>query len=227
MATCRLCNKSGWFMSVSDRGLCRECEPVWLMDVEQRGRIVGDSARIINESKNVSTRLSRIDVAIDSFRALQKYEARGIETLETPPSRGIARLTSLRQEIIGEHVREELTEARSKSRNATTPAGRTSPFAKVIEKVTEFYKQAEDTAALAKLEREAREEMDRARLAVEIEKAERAAFKGQKKRAIDAYLDALFILKRDSIDDADQRTEIEDIRHKIQELGGEVPEDFS
>ena len=65
--------------------------------------------------------------------------------------------------------------------------------------------------------------MDAVRLGVEIERAEKLAFKGQKKRACDAYLDALYLLRKDSIPDDQQRTQIIEIESKIKELGGEVP----
>ncbi len=48
-------------------------------------------------------------------------------------------------------------------------------------------------------------------------------FKGQKKRACEAYLDALYLLRKDSIPDDQQRTQILEIESKIKELGGEVP----
>ena len=65
--------------------------------------------------------------------------------------------------------------------------------------------------------------MDAVRLGVEIERAEKLAFKAQKKRACDAYLDALYLLRKDSIPDDQQRTQIIEIESKIKELGGEVP----
>jgi hypothetical protein len=78
-------------------------------------------------------------------------------------------------------------------------------------------------SVLQPLEQEARAYMDKARLDNELEKAEKAEFKGQKKKALDAYLDALFLIRKDSIDDAKQQKEISQIELKIRELGGEVP----
>lgn len=61
------------------------------------------------------------------------------------------------------------------------------------------------------------------RLAVELEKAEKAEFKGQNKKALDAYLEALFVLRKDKIPDTEQAHEVDMIEGKIANLGGDIP----
>ena len=68
-----------------------------------------------------------------------------------------------------------------------------------------------------------RNELDSVRLKVEIDRAAKLAFRGQKKRACEAYLDALYLLRGDSIPDVEQQAEIEEIEAKIKDLGGEIP----
>jgi hypothetical protein len=223
MATCRLCNKSGWFLQTSPEKLCSNCELFWESDVEQHGRIIRESVKLIENSKNFRTRLSRISVAMRSCEQLLKYERHGIETIATPPSEAIQKLKNTRQSLAESYVQDELVKARTKSRNAASSTGMVSPFAKVIEKIGELYGEMSDVSKLEILERETREEMDHAHLAGELDKAEKAAFKGQKKKAIDAYLDALFVIKKDSIDDALQQKQITEIESKIRDLGGEIP----
>jgi hypothetical protein len=179
--------------------------------------------KLINKSKKLDTRLSRIEVALRSCRHLLRYEERGIETIGTPPSEAIAELQEAKVKIIKETAEEDLEKARSKSENAATPASKVSPFAKVIERIGGLYQHLDDVSVLQPLEQEARAYMDKARLDNELEKAEKAEFKGQKKKALDAYLDALFLIRKDSIDDAKQQKEISQIELKIRELGGEVP----
>ena len=200
-----------------------DCEPNWAMDVRQHGRIISGSVKLVNESSNLKTRLSRVDVATNSFRELLRYERRGIQTLETPPSEAIGKLASIKKNIIEEHLRNELVRARAKSETASTAASKLSPFAKVIYKIGEMYGELDDVSELERIEIEAREEMDRTRLQVQLSKAEKAEFKGQKKKALDAYLDALFVIRKDSIDDSRQQKEINAIEEKIRSLGGKIP----
>lgn len=224
MSTCRQCNKSGWFLRTSPEGLCQQCELIWALDVQQHGRILQESIKLIETSKNLKTRLSRIDVALRSCREMRKYEQRGVKTFETPPSIAIAELERVRTQVIESTIEDELVRARTKSQNATTPAGRISPFSRVVDKIGELYPQTEDVSGLEKLEQDVRVEMDRAQLTSELEKAEKAEFKGQRSKALNAYLDALFVVLKDSIDDALQEQEISHIESKIRELGGQVPE---
>ena len=67
-----------------------------------------------------------------------------------------------------------------------------------------------------------RREMDCVRLKVEIDRAGKLACRGRKKRACDAYLDALYLLRGDSTPDEEQQAGIDPIEAKITELGGEV-----
>lgn len=223
LGTCRLCNNSGWLLSVNSEELCADCEDVWAQDVEQNSRILSESLDIIDRSQNFKTRLSRAETAIHCCKRLQKYESRGIATIGTPPSEAIRRIKEAKQGIIENYVTDELLKARTKSHNAVTASGKVSPYSKVIDKIGEFYGELSDVSNLEELERETRVEMDQARLAAELEKAEKAEFKGQKKKAIDAYMDALFVIRKDSIDDAQQSDQIHEIKEKIRGLGGKIP----
>ena len=223
MATCCLCNKSGWFMKTSADGLCEVCEATLEMDIEQHGRIITESVKLINTSANLSTRLSRIGVAINSCQALRRYELHGLKTIQTPPSDAISELYQAREAMIIEAINNELIKAKTKSENAATPAGKVSPYSRVIDKIASLYQELDDVTCLEQLEVETRAEMDKARLKAELEKAEKAEFRGQKKRALTAYLDALFCLTKDTIDDKLQKRERALIESKIKELGGEIP----
>ena len=55
-----------------------------------------------------------------------------------------------------------------------------------------------------------------------VETAEKAEFKGNTKQALDQYLEALYFLKTDDVDDQLQAAEIARISRKIAELGGSV-----
>lgn len=48
--------------------------------------------------------------------------------------------------------------------------------------------------------------------------AERFEFKGNLKKALDSYQDVLFFLKKDEIDDAQQKTDLNRIENKIEQL---------
>ena len=51
-----------------------------------------------------------------------------------------------------------------------------------------------------------------------IEKAKKFEFKEQYSKALDQYYEALYVLKTDDVDDAEQGAEIKELELKIQEL---------
>ena len=223
MATCKFCEDSGWLLSTNREGLCGSCAIVWKEEVSQSLRIAKQSLQIASSTKKLDTMLSRLKLALDKFHELLKYERRGIATTEPSPSEGIKTIKTGRQTMVLEWVEQEFANARSKSQTGTTPASKIRPYTKLLENFSSIYTELDDVKEIKEIESDVRQEMDTVRLSVEIERAEKLAFKGQKKRACNAYLDALYLLRKDSIPDDQQRTEILEIESKIKELGGEVP----
>ena len=223
MATCKFCENSGWTLSTNSQGLCKSCAVVWEEEVYQILRIAKESLELASKTKKLDTMLSRLKLAEDKFHELLKYERRDIPTTKPSPSECIETIKTDRQTMVLEWVEQELVNVRSKSQAGTTPASKTRPYTKLLENFSVVYTALDDVEDVKEAELAVRQEMDTVRLGVEIERAEKLAFKGQKKRACNAYLDALYLLRKDSIPDDQQRATIVKIETKIKELGGEVP----
>ncbi len=210
-------------MPTNNQGLCNPCAVDWEEEVSYTLRVGNESLEIASKTRKLDTMLSRLQLALDSFHKLLKYEKRGIPTTQPLPSKNIEKIKTNRQAAVSEWIDQELVNARSKSLAGTTPASKTRPYTKILESFSIVYTELDDVEEIRKTELAVRQEMDAVRLGVEIERAEKLAFKAQKKRACDAYLDALYLLRKDSIPDDQQRTQIIEIESKIKELGGEVP----
>lgn len=223
MATCKLCDKSGWLLRVSAEDLCRECQPVYELDIRERGRVIESSVDIISKSKNLGTILSRIALVLEHLNALHEYEERGIPTLSTPPSEGIKKCKATKSEAVVSHFREQLVTARQKAKNATTLAGHIGPLSKIIEGLTKYRTELDDLTELEALETDVQTEICTNTADFYIEAGQKAEFKGQKKKALDQYLEALFALRHDVIDDALQQDRIKEVEGRILALGSEVP----
>ena len=55
-----------------------------------------------------------------------------------------------------------------------------------------------------------------------LDKAKKYEFKGNNKKALDFYYDALYLLRTDNVDDKEQRERIIEIENKIKSFGGEL-----
>jgi DNA-directed RNA polymerase subunit RPC12/RpoP len=78
MGNCKLCGKWELFLFFSKYGLCSNCEKFFIMDLENRIRIIKDCQRIINISKKIDTRLSRCKILEEQIIKLLEYQNKNI-----------------------------------------------------------------------------------------------------------------------------------------------------
>ena len=218
MGECRLCKRKGLFLSVNANGLCKACNPIVVMDVQQRGRIIDDSMKLVASSKKMGTRLSRCDLLLEHAAALTEYENKGIPTISPAPSQLLREYTSTRDQIILEGVQEEVEKALTKAEIATTTRTAITEANKGLLKIREGKRELRDKSKLNQLESRVRNFTHRAQLKGYLETARKAEFKGQKKKAIDQYQEALFFLRNDEINDSFQKDMIGKIQRKIKQL---------
>ena len=84
---CTWCGRSGLFLTVSQFGLCKQCELTVIPNVQQRVRIINDSVKLVNESSNIDTVVSRFDTITKHAQDLYEYELKGIATTDPAPSK--------------------------------------------------------------------------------------------------------------------------------------------
>ena len=223
MANCKLCEK--WFLLPLKNGLCRDCTLIVQADIKQRSEIITESHRIAETSKNIDSILSRIDTMIENFEQLLPYDQRGISTTETPPKTGIKRCREAKIQAIVHYINDQWVRARDKSSNAKSHSAKTNPYNKVLEKITEYQIKLDDISELERLEHEIRKEQADEVVNFHMESAEKAEFKSQNKKALDQYLEALYVMRKDVVPDSEQKQMIEHAKTKVREFGGVVPDD--
>jgi len=218
MAQCKMCERKGIFLSVSENGLCKSCESIVVMNIQQRVRIINDCIKLVNESKNMSTQLSRYDLLREHAQALLEYEHKGIPTINPSPSQFLSEYTTNRDQIVLEGITAEVEKALAKAEIATTPRTSINEANKALLKIREGKKELNDQAKLDQLEARIRHFSHEKQLNEYLEAARKAEFKGEKKKALDRYKEALYFLRSDDIDDSLQAEKIGEIEAKISEL---------
>lgn len=73
MAKCKRCGKFGLFMSVNKIGLCPRCQNEYNAYIAREAEIFGDSSKIVTETDNLSTRLSRCDLALQKLFMMKNF----------------------------------------------------------------------------------------------------------------------------------------------------------
>jgi len=94
-----MCGRKSIFLSVNEYGLCDMCYSYICEDYRNRERILVESRKIIETSKNSETQLCRINVMKEHFQVLLKYEKMGIPITDPPPSVLLKRLDIERDKI--------------------------------------------------------------------------------------------------------------------------------
>lgn len=222
MATCKWCNRSGWFLTTDERELCANCSAIVGVEINQRARIIINSLAVVKESKDLETRLSRYDLALQHLAPLIRYEQRGVATLTTKPSILIQQITALREKMICEMILADFNSIQERIALGESVRSSVNKLSKLLFQTHELRSAAKKQEALANIETAIKHKIDEIQLSAFLDDAKKAEFKGQKKKAADKYYEALYLLRNDDVDDALQTESLSFIEGKIRELGGEV-----
>ena len=186
--------------------------------VSENMRVINESIDLVNNSKNASTRIGRIELVIQKLHELcDEFPHR--EDLKKALNASIEHRKMVHTEAVKESVEKHM----DRSRLAKTITGKVNNANKALEVLkeaatNEHVKQltVEETVnfIMTYINKEELKDIET--------KAERFEFKGNYKKAIDAYKDALFYLKKDDVDDALQQDDINRIETKIEELEGKI-----
>ncbi len=224
MGKCKWCGKTGLFLKVSSNGLCNNCEGPVALDIQQRARIAGESLKLVQESKNLEIRLSRLKEMLKHLYVLTKYEEKGIPTIDPLPSVIYKEFYYKNDQIVIEHIETEVEKARKKNETAATVKTKKGNIIKVIQKIEDYREKMDKSEKLNGIINKLKTEAHDIEVAGYLEEADKAAFKGKKPKALDNYYEALYLLRTDDIDDEKQEKQIKEIEKKIVALGGKIPE---
>lgn len=217
MAQCKWCEKRSFFLSVDRNGLCGVCQPR-LIEVASRLRVMVDSQKLAYDGKSTATRISRCDLVIEHAEFLLEFERRGIATCNPKPSAVLAEYRALRRQVILGDARELVDAAVYKADVASSPKAKERALSAALVKLRDVVKLLDDAEDTEELEQKLRQLMHRATLDGYLEEARKAEFKGNVKKAIDQYQEALYFIKNDGIDDELQQDQIGPIESKLKTL---------
>jgi hypothetical protein len=193
------------------------------MQVAQAARVIKESNDIINKSKNTATRLSRCDTIIEIVEKLRYLETKGIPTIDPSPSKLVEIFTKERDAILYEGTKDEVERLVQKAELATSPKARLNNANSALLKIIDAKKETKDLSRFDDLEKRMKLYIHKIQLQSFLDAADKAEFKGDKKKALDQYQEALYFLRADQIDDELQQKEIKQIEAKIKNLQAGTP----
>ncbi len=130
---------------------------------------------------------------------------------------------SLKDQLIVEAMQEEVVNARRKADVASRAKGKVTALTKTLLAVREYKTRTSRPDVLNAIERDLEVQVHGVQLDGYLDEARKAEFKGNEKKALDQYYEALYFLKHDSVSDERQQEQISSIEAKIAELGSTPP----
>lgn len=190
------------------------------MELKRRNEIVSDSFRLMREGKTAATRLGRCDDAIRELGQILLFEQRGIRIYDKPMSSLIETVVNYRNVIVVEELQRLADTAVAKADSALTTAAKVNALTRALLKGRELASNCSDKQLRDQILIQIRDRIHETKLNGFVEAAEKAAFKGNSKRAIDQLQEALFFLRNDAVTDELQRERIEKVEARIRDLKG-------
>jgi hypothetical protein len=207
-------------LSVDSYGLCSNCRPAVVLEVQSRTRIINDCIKLVENSANVDIQYSRAKLLIEQARELEKYEKLGIMIMEPTPSQFVQKYSNVIKKKVIEGLKAEYANVLSKAEVMPTVKARINVLSKMLLRIREYKGKIDSSTMLDSLEQQIATEISKTQLNGYLEEAKKNEFKGQKKKALDKYYEALYLLKHDDVDDSLQQDNIQFLESKIKELGG-------
>jgi len=228
MAQCKWCGKSGFLFSVNKNGICPNCENFINIDIQNRIRILFDSLKLVKDTKNIDTFISRLDLIIQHSKELMKYEEKGIPTTDRPPSKSppseiFNAFQPKRDTFIVEKLDAEyISLINSLELPSVSAKKKVNDLNKMLLKSMEIKSKLNNPAVLNNFENKIQMQINNIQFNSLLEEAQKAEFKNNKKSALSKYYEALYFLQHDIVDDSLQNEQISKLKTKIIELGGEL-----
>lgn len=217
VAQCKYCGKKGLFLRVNNIGLCDRCNGPVMMSIQSIVRVIDESIDLIETSKNFKTRLSRIDVTIKNHQTLYtEYWCRGIQIFNKNPLLAINELNHKRKLIIEDEIYNLVEKHLDKAKRAATLNTKLSNGHKALDELLKFKQEFDYEDKV--LESKIHVFLHKTQYDELVLKAEKEEFKGNSKKAIDQYQEALFFLKNDGIPDNEQAELIAELESRISRL---------
>ena len=146
------------------------------------------------------------------------YEEKGINICKPLPSTFIRDYQTENDQLILKAVDTDLSKIDRAQSIGAAPKTIITQITKILLKISDLKNLLKDKTLLDAYEKVATIQLHKTNLFIFIESAKKAEFKGQKKKALDQYYEALYFLNNNDVDDNLSNDYLSQIKNKIAEL---------
>ena len=190
------------------------------MRVLNATRVLNENLHVMRRAKEIDTRLAKGKAAIEQLRDLIPYYEKGLVNLQPSPQELVARIYSAERTITHQHIEQLFKTAITQAKKAPTEA-KGQYITQLTEAVDKYKAQLGKTNEIRW-----RKRLERDRSLLLVERAKKDEGSGKRERAIDQYIEALDMLRADNTGDPEHQKRIEQVKKRIRDLGGQIPESW-
>ncbi|MBA7479449.1 hypothetical protein ES707_14883 [subsurface metagenome] len=222
IGNCVICGESyssRTSVTVAGKNICSNCYRKMKNVVNSRIKKINGALDEIEKSISLKNNLKNYSKLVESAKELLIYEKKGFDIFKNfTPSQIIAEYEGKKEQIMLDGIRADIDEALKKSKIAATQSAKITPFNKILMLIEEYKDEIKDKAKLKELELRAKELKYETQVDMFVEDAKKAEFKGDKNKALDKYMEALYLLKNMEISNLKFVTKEKEIEEKILKL---------
>jgi hypothetical protein len=159
---------------------------------------------------------------LDMLHDLLPYHQIGMPLFRASVPSLIDSVIEIQETVIKENAERVAESQLIKAEAAATKATKLTAAAKALQEVQAAKAELGDDDDLLELETRVKDFLHSTHMNAFMDEARKHEFKGNKKKALDQYQEALYFLLTDEIDDAQQQEIIAEIKGKIEELSKEL-----
>lgn len=218
MATCLVCKERGWFLTLDQLGLCSPCSHEHSAQISRACDDTLHALKRLELSTKVETRLKHIALATSNLEFLTKYDELGVPTLTTSPEQLLGQLASMERALVSSEIDSLTFSAKEKSKDASTPAAKLSPYSSAVTKLQGLMDLTRDVYDIELAIENMRLERDQVRIDEFLKKAKTWEAKGNLKKAKETLIEALVEIEHDTTSDHLQEHTVAEIGRQIARL---------
>ncbi len=191
------------------------------MRVLHATRVLNENLNLMRRAKEIDTRLAKGQLAIKQLQDLIPYYEKGLVNLKPSPQELVARIYMAERNITHQHIENLFKYAAAQVKKTPSTEAKGQYLSQLVEAIDKYKNQLGKSNEIRW-----RKRLERDRSLLLVEKASNDAGDGRRERAIDQYLEALDMLRADDTGDPKQKGRIEQIKKRIKDLGGQIPESW-
>lgn len=221
IGNCKICGQPYSARSsrkVDDKVICSKCHREMVTYCNSRTRKINKAQDEIEDSKSLKNNLNNFNIIIKNTNELSKYTNLGFNIFNPEPSDIIENWNNDKDKIILDGLEADFKEGIKRSKIATTSNSKITPFKKILANIDEIENEIKNKEKLDKFKLKIKELKYEIQIDNFIEDAKKEQFKGNNKKAINKYKEALYILKNMDTKNLEFFSKENKIEEKILEL---------